>query len=65
MSSRKKGRMTPERFAYIETALDVAEDFSEGAFWGYMAEMGIEALEVIAVSNALSPEQPTSREKKP
>lgn len=56
--------MTPERFAYIETALGVAEDFSDGAFWGYMAECGIETLEVIAVSNALYPEQPASGEEK-
>ena len=35
-----------ERRAFIETALSVAEDFSDGAFWGYMQEMGIEAEEI-------------------
>lgn len=43
------------REAYVRLRMDIAEDFPDGAFWGFMAENGIEADEVIAVSKKCSP----------
>lgn len=43
-----------ERRAYIITQMDIAADFSDGAFWGFMQESGIEADEIVEVSKWLA-----------
>ena len=40
--------LTPERFTYIDTMMSIAEDFSDGAFFGFMQEKGISTEEVCA-----------------
>ena len=37
------------REIFVETQMQIAEDFSDGAFWGFMEEHGIEVDEVVAV----------------
>ena len=40
-----------ERKIFVKTQIQIAEDFSDGAFWGFMQEHGIEADEVVAASS--------------
>lgn len=39
-----------EREDYVKTMMDIAEDFSDGAFLGFMEEKGIGVEDVAAVS---------------
>jgi hypothetical protein len=38
--------LTPERRSYIESAMDFSSDFSDGAFFAYMEEKGIDVSEL-------------------
>ena len=40
--------LTHERFGYIDTMMSIAEDFSDGAFMGFMEEKGISTEELCA-----------------
>jgi hypothetical protein len=44
--------MNEERRAYVETMMEVAEDFPDGAFMGFMEECGIDVEELVEVSEA-------------
>ena len=53
MSDTPRPRKTyrlDERESYVKVHLDISEDFSDGAFMGYMAEKGIDLEEAVAVS---------------
>lgn len=38
--------LTPKRRAYVEAAMSHAADWSDGAFFGYMQERGIDVTEL-------------------
>lgn len=46
-----------KREAFVKVQMDIAEDFPDGAFWGFMQEHGIEPDEVVAVSAKSAPTQ--------
>lgn len=52
-----------EREIYVRTRMEIAEDFPDGAFWGYMEENGIDASEVIHVSELLKLESSNGEEE--
>ncbi len=58
MADKKQCKcLTPERRAKIEVAMDVADDFSDGAFMAYMEEQGIDVseLEVFSTEHECDP----------
>ena len=40
--------LTAERWGFIDAMMSVSEDFSDGAFHGFMAEKGIDVAEIAA-----------------
>lgn len=53
-----------ERRAYVETMMAVANDFPDGAFWGFMQEKGISTEEIIEVSeNRRDPHEEPDHER--
>ncbi len=38
--------LTPERMGYIQAAMDMSEDFPDGAFFALMEEKGIDVTEL-------------------
>jgi len=48
--------MDADRRAYVETMMDIASDFSDGAFWGFMQEKGIDIDELVEVSEMIRAE---------
>ena len=56
--------MNEERRAFVETIMDIASDFSDGAFWGFMQENDIDLDEVIAVSEMIQAEKTESEGEK-
>lgn len=53
-----------ERETFVRTMMDIASDFSDGAFWGFMEEKGISTDEVMAVSKKLTAERAASNRNK-
>jgi len=47
---RRRTTMDAKRRAYVETMMEVAEDFSDGAFLGFMEECGIDLDELVELS---------------
>ena len=53
--------MTPERRGYVEAMLSIAEDFSDGAWNGFIfVECGIDIDEVVEIQGVETPEGHTS-----
>ena len=59
--------MDDKRWGYIDAMMSRAEDFSDGAFWGFMqVECGIDADELIEYERIRdSREQPAANETEP
>ncbi len=46
-----------QRETYVATMMDIAEDFPDGAFLGFMEEKGISIDEVVTVSHKRFPDK--------
>ncbi len=46
MTTKTCNCLTDERRAFIQVAMDFADDFSDGAFMAYMEEKGIDVSEL-------------------
>ena len=47
------------RESFVKLRMEIAEDFSDGAFWGFMQENDIDVDEVVAVSKKCYVQEPT------